>query len=61
MEISLVGALAGVVGSLAGGGATIATAWITQKTHSRREMLRLDAAQARGTVRRVHRRMRAGC
>ncbi|GAB3759803.1 hypothetical protein GCM10028796_07350 [Ramlibacter monticola] len=41
-EISVVGAMAGVVGSLAGGGATIATAWITQKTHSRREMIRLD-------------------
>jgi len=45
MEISVVGAMSGVLGSLAGGGATIATAWITQKTHSRREMIRLDVSK----------------
>ena len=42
MEIGIVGAVSGVLGSLAGGGATIAVAWITQRTHSRREMVRLD-------------------
>jgi hypothetical protein len=42
MDISMIGGLAGVVGSLAGSTATIAIAWITQKTHSRRELIRME-------------------
>ena len=42
MEITVVSALSGVLGSLVGGSATIVTAWITQKTGSRRELLRLE-------------------
>jgi hypothetical protein len=42
MEISIVAATSGVLGSLVGGGATIATAWVTQKIHSRREMIQLE-------------------
>ena len=37
-----VGALAGVLGSVAGSSATIAIAWITQKTHGRRELIGME-------------------
>ncbi len=39
MEAPIVSALAAVFGSLAGGFATVATTWITQRTHSRRELV----------------------
>ena len=42
LDISKVGALAGVLGSLAGSAATIAVAWITQKTHGRGELVRME-------------------
>ena len=42
MDPALVGALAGVLGSLVGGSATVATAWLTQKTATRREMVQLE-------------------
>jgi hypothetical protein len=42
IDISKIGALAGVLGSLAGSTATIAIAWITQKTHGRRELIRME-------------------
>ena len=38
MDSTVVGAMAGVLGSLVGGSATVATAWITQKTLTRREL-----------------------
>jgi hypothetical protein len=34
--------MAGVLGSLVGGSATVATAWLTQKTASKREMVQLE-------------------
>jgi|SRR5262245_51683854 len=37
MDPSIVSALSAILGSLVGGSATIATAWITQKTQSRHE------------------------
>lgn len=37
MEPAFVGALSAVMGSLVGGAATMATAWITQRTATRRE------------------------
>jgi hypothetical protein len=37
MDPALVSALSAILGSLVGGSATIATAWITQKTQSKRE------------------------
>ena len=40
MDTTIVTALAGIVGSLCGGGASVATAWVTQKTHSKRERIR---------------------
>jgi hypothetical protein len=39
MDQSIVTALSAILGSLVGGSATIATAWITQKTQSRRELV----------------------
>jgi hypothetical protein len=39
MEPAIVSGVAAVMGSLVGGSATIATAWITQKTLSRRELM----------------------
>jgi hypothetical protein len=42
MDASIFGALAAVCGSLVGGLATFATAWITQRTSSRRELVRAE-------------------
>jgi hypothetical protein len=39
MDATIVTALAGVGGSLVGGSATVATAWITQKTLNKRELI----------------------
>ena len=40
MDIALVSAMSGVLGSLVGGSTTVATAWITQKTLNKRELIR---------------------
>jgi hypothetical protein len=40
MDTPLISALAAVMGSIVGGSATITTAWITQRTQSKREMVR---------------------
>jgi hypothetical protein len=42
MDVNLVGALSGVLGSLVGGSATVATAWLTQKTAAKREMTQME-------------------
>ena len=42
MDAPVVGAMAGILGSLVGGCATIATTWITQRTLSRRELVRRE-------------------
>ena len=39
MDTAIVSALSAVLGSAVGGSATLATAWITQKTQSRREIV----------------------
>jgi hypothetical protein len=39
MDSTIVTAMAGVLGSLVGGSATVATAWISQKTLNKRELL----------------------
>ena len=39
MDLAIVSALSAVLGSAVGGSASLATAWITQKTQSRRELL----------------------
>ena len=45
MDTSLISAMSGVLGSLVGGSATVATAWITQKTLTRRELNVRDMRQ----------------
>ena len=42
MDTTIVTALAGIFGSLCGGSASVATAWVTQKTGSKREELRAE-------------------
>ena len=42
MDATLVGGMTGVLGALVGGSATIAAAWITQRTSSRRELVRME-------------------
>jgi hypothetical protein len=39
---AIISALAAVLGSLVGGSATVATAWLTQKTSGKRELLRME-------------------
>ena len=38
----MVGALAAVLGSLAGGSATVVAGWVTQRTQGRRELIQAD-------------------
>jgi len=45
MDTNLIGAMSGVLGSLVGGSATVATAWLTQKTLTRRELNVRDMRQ----------------
>ena len=42
MDTSIVTALAGIVGSLCGGSASVATAWVTHKTRTQRTVLRAE-------------------
>jgi hypothetical protein len=42
MDNTIITAMAGVLGSLVGGSATVATTWVTQRTLSKRELLRAD-------------------
>ena len=42
MDSGIVSATAAVLGSLVGGSATIATAWLTQKTASKRELIQRE-------------------
>jgi hypothetical protein len=46
MDVTWVGAMAGVLGSLVGGSASIATAWLTQRSQNVRELVR-DEMQKR--------------
>jgi hypothetical protein len=45
MDAAIVSAMAAVLGSLVGGSATVATAWLTQKTLSRRDLISGDIRQ----------------
>ena len=45
MDTNLITAMSGVLGSLVGGSATVATAWVTQKTLTRRELNVRDMRQ----------------
>jgi hypothetical protein len=42
MDTIILTAMSGVLGSLVGGSATVATAWITQKTVNRRELIQTE-------------------
>ena len=42
MDATIVSAMAGIVGSLCGGSASVATAWVTNKTRAKREVLRAE-------------------
>ena len=42
MDTAIVPALSGVLGSLVGGSATVATAWLTQKSLNRRELILME-------------------
>lgn len=42
MDATVVGAMAGVLGSLVGGSATVATAWLTQRTTNKREQVKTE-------------------
>jgi hypothetical protein len=42
MDPAIVSALAAVLGSLAGGSATVAAGWVTQRTQGRRELIQAD-------------------
>lgn len=42
MDTTLITAMSGVLGSLVGGSATVATTWITQRTVSRKELIQGD-------------------
>jgi hypothetical protein len=42
MDPAIVSAMAAVLGSLVGGSATVATAWVTQRTLSKRELIRAE-------------------
>ncbi len=45
MDPAIISALAAVLGSLTGGFATFATAWITQRTSSKRELVRAEISK----------------
>jgi hypothetical protein len=42
MDNAILTAMAGVLGSLVGGSATVATAWVTQRTQSKRELIQTE-------------------
>jgi hypothetical protein len=42
MDTAIVSTLAGIVGTLCGGSASVATAWVTQKTQNKRERIRAE-------------------
>jgi hypothetical protein len=42
MDVTLVSGMTGVLGALVGGSATIAAAWVTQRTSSKRELVRME-------------------
>ena len=48
MDPTILSGMAGVLGSLVGGSATVATAWITQRTQNRRESLAAETNKREG-------------
>src|SRR5262250_1001584 len=48
MDVMIVSAMSGVLGSLVGGSATVATAWVTQKTLSKRDLVSAEIRYREG-------------
>lgn len=42
MDTSVITAMSGVLGSLVGGSATVATTWVAQRNHSKGQLLRME-------------------
>jgi hypothetical protein len=42
MDNAIISAMSGVLGSLVGGSATVATTWVTQRTQGKRELVRAE-------------------
>jgi len=42
MDSAVISAMSGVLGSLVGGSATVATTWVTQRTQGKRELVRAE-------------------
>lgn len=42
METSTISVISGLVGTLLGGSASVATAWVTQRTSNKRELIRVE-------------------
>ena len=45
MDMTIPTALAGIIGTLCGGSASVATAWVTQRTRARREEVRAEVSK----------------
>ena len=45
MDASTVSVISGLVGTLVGGSASVATAWVTQRTSNKRELIRADMSK----------------
>ena len=45
MDTSTISVISGLVGTLLGGSASVATAWVTQRTSSKRELIRIEMSK----------------
>jgi hypothetical protein len=45
VDTSTITVISGLVGTLVGGSATVATAWVTQRTFNRRELIRVEMSK----------------
>jgi hypothetical protein len=45
MDTSTISVISGLVGTLVGGSVTIATAWVTQRTFNKRELIRVEMSK----------------
>ena len=45
MDTSTITVISGLVGTLVGGSATVATSWVTQRTFNRRELIRVEMSK----------------
>lgn len=45
MDASIISVISGLVGTLLGGSASVATAWVTQRTFNKRELIRVEMSK----------------